>query len=92
MIAQDIRHVLREYDLKTEQFWISVKYFWPSMTSGHIWGPITREIDLYTGLKLFSSKIYIVFCALKQFQHCQTCKSKSMSLWFRHIFTKKGKI
>ena len=62
------------------------------MTSGHIWGPITREIDLYTGLKLFLSKIYIVFCALKQFQHCQTCKSKSMSLWFRHIFTKKGKI
>ena len=62
------------------------------MTSGHIWGPITRETDLYTGLKLFLSKIYIVFCALKQFQYCQTCKSKSMSLWFRHIFTKKGKI
>ena len=62
------------------------------MTYGHIWGPITQEIDLYTGLKLFLLKIYIVFCALKQFQHCQTCKSKSMSLWFRHIFTKKGKI
>ena len=46
MIAQDIRHVLREYDLKTEQFWISVKFFGPNMTSGHIWGQITQEIDL----------------------------------------------
>ena len=45
MIAKDIRHVLREYDLKTEQFWISVKFFGQNMTSGHIWGPITQKID-----------------------------------------------
>ena len=78
MITQDIRHVLREYDLKTEPFWISVKFFGPNMTFDHIWGQITWEIDLYTGLKSLLSKIYIVFCALKQFQHCLTCKS---NLW-----------
>ena len=46
MIAQHIRQVLREYDLKIEKFWISVKFFGQNMTSGHIWGPITQEIDL----------------------------------------------